>query len=58
MRGRTKNIKLTEAAVRFIRSNYKKLDRKFGFKALGRKFGVSDEACRDAYRKTTWKHIK
>ena len=49
--------KLTEENVRYIRDNYKKNDRKFGFAALGRKFGVHRTTVSDAAQKVDWRHL-
>lgn len=51
------NSKLTEENVRYIRKNYKKNDREFGFAALGRKFGVNRTTISDAALKESWRYL-
>ena len=48
--------KLTEQEVREIRSTYKPNTRGFGFKALAKRYGVSDTTIRYILNGRKWKH--
>ena len=46
--------KLTTEKVNYIRNNYIKGSREFGFAALARKFGVNAKTVENAYKGMTW----
>ena len=50
--------KLTENDISFIRNNYIPRDKKFGMRALSRKFNVSYGTIYPLIHNKTWKHIK
>lgn len=49
--------KLTEEAVKYIRSNYIKRDKQFGAVPLGKRFGVDRTTILDVVKRKTWKGI-
>jgi hypothetical protein len=49
---------LTDDAVKFIRKHGKPKDPKYGWRPLGKRFGVSSETIRAAFHARQWKHIK
>ena len=50
--------KLTNEQVRWIRKNYKPYDKKFGQRALVKKFGISPRTLFDVVRGKTYKNIE
>lgn len=55
---RSPNAKLHTPDIRWIRKHFKLSDRKFGGRALGRKYHVSDTVIRGIAQRKMWKHIK
>lgn len=52
------NSKLTNLDVRYIRNNYKPGDKKFGARALGRRFSISNDVISRVANRKAWKHLK
>lgn len=51
------NSKLSESQIKYIRDNYIPKDKDFGMKALGVKFGVSQNAISKIINRKTWKEV-
>lgn len=51
------NSKLSEMQIKYIRDNYIPRDKDFGMKALGLKFGVSQNAISKIINRKTWKEV-
>jgi len=51
------NHKLTEEQVIYIKTHYKKLDKKFGARALAKKFNVTTSPILLIVKGKSWKHI-
>lgn len=51
------NCKLKVDDIKYIRSNYKAYDKKFGTRALAKKFNISHIAIIHILKRDTWKHI-
>ena len=50
--------KLTDARVRLMRALYVPHSRKFGSRALARRFGIGKSLAGDVIRGNRWKHVK
>jgi hypothetical protein len=53
-----RQAKLTDKAVREIRKNYIYHHRKYGYKGLSIKYGVSPAVVEHVIKRHTWKHVK